>query len=355
MMSRTYILFIIILFANILRAQDVHFSQFNNSPLIVNPALTGLFFGDQRVNVNFKDQWRSIGKTYRTYAASYDQGILKNKMKGGYVGVGAQFYSDKAGDLNMGKTFFQLNASSILEMNRSQLLSVGIYTSYTQHSIDFTNSTWDQQYNGTNYNSNLPSNEGNLNTNSWGNVDVGIGVNWYYEQGTASMSSYDAFKINIGVSASHVNRSKLEYAISNTTVKETLDMKIIAHANSFIALKNTRTSFIPSFMFAIQGPSTEILSGLFYRLRLTEASKITGTIKEAAISLGGYYRFGDAIVPALEFEFDQYAIGISYDTNISSLTNSTNFKGGFEISIRFTNPSPFNYNRNSNNPMMRGK
>jgi len=353
MIIKKHIFILCIILSTLSYAQDVHFSQFNNAPLMLNPALTGLFFGDQRASINFKDQWRSIGKTYRTYSLSYDQGILKSKMKSGYLGIGAQLYSDKAGDLNMGKTFIQLNASSILELNRNQLLSIGVYTAYTQHSIDFTNSTWDQQYNGTNYNSNLPSNESALNTSSWANIDIGMGINWYYEQGTSTISSYDAFRMNLGVSASHVNRSKLKYTIVNSTLQEELDMKIMAHGNSFIGIGNTKSAIIPSFMFAMQGPSTEIITGLLYRIRLKQASQITGTIKETAILIGGYYRIGDAIIPTFEFEFDNFAVGVSYDTNISSLTRSTRFKGGFEISLRFSNPNPFSYSRGSSNPMMR--
>jgi len=347
------IFYTLIIITNLNYSQDVHFSQFDNTPLNLNPSLTGLFFGDQRANINFKDQWRSIGKTYRTYYVSYDQGILKNKIKNGYLGLGGIIYSDKAGDLNMGKTAAQLNLSSLIEVNRNQLFSAGIYLGYTQHSIDFTAGQWDEQFNGVNYNSALPSNESSLNYSSWGNFDIGAGLNWYYEFGESTISSYDAFKMNIGISASHLNKSKLKYTVGNSSTQETLDTKIIAHANSFIGIKNSKAAFIPSIMIAIQGPSTEIIGGLLYRVRLHQASKYTGFYKESAMYFGGYYRLSDAIVPTLGFEFDHFAVGISYDTNISQLTSSTNFNGGFELTLRFVNPNPFTYSKTSNKPMIR--
>ncbi|MFH1322164.1 MAG: type IX secretion system membrane protein PorP/SprF [Bacteroidota bacterium] len=38
-------------------SQDIHFSQFYQTPLIINPALTGSFNGQVRVLMNYKDQW----------------------------------------------------------------------------------------------------------------------------------------------------------------------------------------------------------------------------------------------------------------------------------------------------------
>ncbi len=36
-----------------------------------------------------------------------------------------------------------------------------------------------------------------------------------------------------------------------------------------------------------------------------------------------------------------YSAGVAYDVNVSSLSNVSKRKGGFEIFIRFTTPSPF--------------
>ncbi|MGN6166347.1 MAG: type IX secretion system membrane protein PorP/SprF, partial [Flavisolibacter sp.] len=40
--------------------QDLHFSQFFNSPLTTNPANTGFIpDGDFRLGINYRDQWSS--------------------------------------------------------------------------------------------------------------------------------------------------------------------------------------------------------------------------------------------------------------------------------------------------------
>ena len=45
------------------------------------------------------------------------------------------------------------------------------------------------------------------------------------------------------------------------------------------------------------------------------------------------------------FEIGNFALGISYDLNVSQLRASSNMRGGMEISLRFVNPNPFSYGK----------
>ena len=93
----------------------------------------------------------------------------------------------------------------------------------------------------------------------------------------------------------------------------------------------------------MQGSQKEITFGTMIKYKLKEESKYTGVIKSTVLSLGCFYRNRDAVIPYFLMEMDKYTIGISYDTNISSLTAATTGRGGFEISLRFGTPSPFLY------------
>ncbi|NDE62604.1 MAG: type IX secretion system membrane protein PorP/SprF, partial [Cyclobacteriaceae bacterium] len=55
------------------RAQDIHWSQFNDNPIFQNPANTGEFLGDTRFIGNFKDQWRSVSVPFQTFSVSVDR------------------------------------------------------------------------------------------------------------------------------------------------------------------------------------------------------------------------------------------------------------------------------------------
>src|SRR6187455_2755285 len=47
-------------------AQDIHFSQFFETPLWRNPSLAGIYNGDIRVQAVYRDQWNSVTNAYRT-------------------------------------------------------------------------------------------------------------------------------------------------------------------------------------------------------------------------------------------------------------------------------------------------
>ncbi len=62
---------------SVLQAQDIHFSQYNQAPLALNPALTGLNACDWRATLNYRNQWASVTIPYVTYAASLDLPLIK--------------------------------------------------------------------------------------------------------------------------------------------------------------------------------------------------------------------------------------------------------------------------------------
>ncbi len=64
-----------------LSGQDIHHSQFYTSPLNLNPGLTGVFNGDQRLSLNYRRQWfvEDIVR-YMTVAGSFDMKFYPTKQ-----------------------------------------------------------------------------------------------------------------------------------------------------------------------------------------------------------------------------------------------------------------------------------
>src|SRR4051812_33196126 len=88
---------LILLSTLLVQAQDPNFSQFFVSPLTLNPALTGKFDGVFRVGGNYRNQWPTISNAYITSTASFDAGILKNKIpEFDQFGVGVLALTDKS-------------------------------------------------------------------------------------------------------------------------------------------------------------------------------------------------------------------------------------------------------------------
>src|SRR3954464_2337653 len=98
-MRKLFCICIILTIAVVGRAQDPNFSQFFASPLTLNPALTGKFDGVYRVAGNYRNQWPTINNAFTTYTASFDAGILKNRIpEYDQFGIGLLGFADDAGN-----------------------------------------------------------------------------------------------------------------------------------------------------------------------------------------------------------------------------------------------------------------
>lgn len=318
-------------------AQDAQFSQYYNSPLTMNPSLTGAFNGENRLLVNYRSQWSSISTPYKTFAFSYDMGLRKKKGRTGFLGAGISFLSDRSGTSQLGLNQVNLSLAYHAHISDYNTVSAGIMGGFAQRSIDFSKLSWNSQYDGNNYDPNLPTDETGYSQNkSYG--DFGAGLQWTYTKGEMYATANNQLNINLGVAAFHVNQPNIAFF---STEKDQLPIKIVLHGNSQIGFSNSKFSIVPSFLYVQQGAQKDIIAGGLLRIRLQEESKYTGFIKGAALSFGSLYRVGDAFIPDLQLEFSNYAMGISYDVNTSGLKYASSGRGGLEISLRWINPNPF--------------
>ena len=86
-------------------AQDIHFSQFFEAPLLRNPSLAGLFEGDVRVQMVYRDQWNSFTNAYKSGSlnAEYKMPVGKGDD---FLTAGVQILYDKAGTAGLTTTDF---------------------------------------------------------------------------------------------------------------------------------------------------------------------------------------------------------------------------------------------------------
>ncbi len=319
-------------------AQDIHFSQFYMSPLTLNPACAGAF-KDVDATLNYRNQWGSVSSPYKTMEAAVDLRAFQKKWKSGFLGLGLNVYNDVAGDGNLTTTMVDLSLAGHVRIDNHQLLSAGVQGGFGQSSIQVSNLSWDNQWNGFEYNSQLPSGE-TFKNQSFLYPDVGAGVLYQYNKGEMYVSGNDNLQSDIGFSVSHINQPMQTFYASST---DQLYMKYTLHGNMTFGLKNTPLSLMPGFVFYRQGPTQEIMVGSLVKYTLKEDSKYTGYVKGASIALGAYYRWNDAVVISSLMEFANYAIGVSYDVNVSDLRTASNGLGGIELALRYVNPSNFLY------------
>ena len=329
-------------------SQDIHFSQYNFSPLTLNPALTSAY-KDIQATLHYKDQWNSMN-AYKTASATFEiklgqpnwvkvdrlTGAFKQKLAKG-LAFGLNAFSDKAGDGKMKQTQANLSIAYHARLNEHNTLSAGLMGGFGQRSIVPEGLRWNNQYASGSYDPTISSGE-NFSKQSFVYGDYNMGLLWSYGDASRYATANDQKHINAGISLGHLNSPGLSFV---STDAERLDWKWTAHANSLIGIKNSLYSVGPSILFMQQGPLREITFGALVKYKFKEESKYTGYVRGAAISAGCYYRNKDAVIPYLLLEVDAYSLGLSYDTNISGLKTATAGRGGFEITLRFNTPSSF--------------
>src|SRR6185437_5127355 len=111
--------------------QDHMYSQFFNSPLYLNPALTGQFQGDLRMNLIYRNQFTSVPGSLNYISASIDYNIPKF---GG--GVGLLFTRSGEGTAFLNTNNFS-GTYSYSVGSQDFVLSFGLQAGITNRSINF--------------------------------------------------------------------------------------------------------------------------------------------------------------------------------------------------------------------------
>lgn len=340
-MKRILIIALLALIVPQATAQDIHFSQYYNTPLIINPAFTGVFGGDQRAMLIYRNQWSSVATPYKTFGGSFDTRMFDKRNGNFSLGTGLGVYKDVAGDTDFGITNVVLSISGIIQINSKQHFTVGAQGGFEQRSISNTNLIWGSQYDGTGYNSNLSSQENTNYGQGINNGDINIGVGWIYSESQKTIVANDVFSLKLGATYQHLNKQQIDFG----STPDELYSKLAFHGESNISVSSSNVSFRPSYIYQKQGPSQEILVGSLIRYSFGHDSQYTGLMNQTALFIGVHARIGDALIPSVGYEIANWKITASYDANMSGLSTVSNGVGGFEISLIFVNPNPFTYGK----------
>lgn len=299
-------------------AQDLHFSQFFNSPLTTNPANTGFLpDADYRLAVHYRNQWSSImAVPYKTMSVSGDAQIFRDRIENGWMGAGLVVLSDVAGSgsLKSNKIYGSIAYHQML--GYSSLLSAGFNLGWANKRIDPSGLKFPDQFDGKFFDSKLPTTGIPLDNNV-SFFDMQVGMNYaYFPQ--------ENVYINAGYSLHHVNRPK-ETFFRDESVNGIIPMRHIAFVNALLKVADN-VIINPNAYFSMQAKSTEITAGMQANFNLSEAG-------EKQFVAGLYYRHKDAVIPMLGFEINNLKFTFSYDATISSLKNFNNYRGASEFTL----------------------
>lgn len=292
-------------------AQDLTFSQFYEAPLLRNPALAGIFTGDIRVKGNFRSQWGSISVPFKTGAFSAEYKMPLNNSIGDWVTLGLQATNDVAGDVKLKRTALL----PVLSFNKSLSQETDTYLS-----IAFMGGPVSTQFNPTE----IKMHDAQvLNSTGYTYMDFGAGI-------TYSSTMGDDIKYYLGAGMYHINNPKLNY-FSNNSEFSILGRKLVLNAG--ISAQTSDNNKIQGYAdYFKQDGNEQFLAGLLYGIELNRRYSDDRTL---AINFGSFFRWGDAIIPVVNFDIYDWSFGLSYDVNISRLSTYTQSRGGMELSATY--------------------
>lgn len=304
-------------------AQDIHLSQFFNTPLLQNPALAGVFTGDIRIQAVYRNQWQSTGFPYQTNAlsAEYKFGVGSGDD---FMTLGASTFYDQAGVMKL-KTLQvmpAINFHKSLSGNKNSYLSGGFMAGFVNRQFDGKNLTFDNQYTGGQYDPSAATGE-RFTGLSRGFFDAAVGLS--YNSDAGEKGSY-----YLGASLWHFNKPSYSFLSDNIQLAPKWQFQGGVRTWLNDALQLTLEG-----NYLMQDNYSETIGGARVQYFFDGEMITDAAISEFSVAGGLYVRLKDAIIPYVQVSYNHMDVGISYDVNTSPLKSASQGRGGFELSLTY--------------------
>ncbi len=308
-----------------LSGQDIHFTQFYEPQLTLNPSNTGRFIGDWRVNANFRNQWGSIVKPYVTSAVSFDYQL---QFLGQTVGLGGFYAFDQSADQTLYMNKLMLSAAWHKAIGYQQF-SLGSSIGFNKRSLNYSSLSFPGQFDNTigGFNTSFSSGE-SFAVNNSNYLDMNIGFNYKNRLN-------EKWIVEGGLSMFHFNWPSENFTSINTKVPP----RYVFSGGSNYNI-NAKSYITGHALYMYKKKASDLLLAAHYNYRLAPNKTNLSVLFAGLAYRGGVSRNIDAIAFIFGAETKNYRYGFAYDVNVSKLSTSTFYKGAFEISLTYIAPHP---------------
>ena len=317
-MNKTLPLLFVLLVAFNVQGQDIHYSQFYNTPMILNPSNAGKFAGLYRLGANYRDQWRSVTIPYQTSSVFGDLNIPLNRNKPrDRFGFGAAFVNDVAGDgkLHTTKAFVSVAYHKSFNKKNTVIGSVGYGISLVQKKVDFSKLIFDAQWDDDHFDLGIPQGEP-FSDDRLNYLDMQAGINLSFAIG-------DESKMYVSGAMMHLTTPQESFYDDDNEIAMRPVVQIGGLFSTYGSLM-----IEPHILYSSQRGAMEIIAGTNLLWRLNSGPEPTNKF-----IVGAWYRGVDALIGVVGVEFKSLTVMGSYDVNLSKLSPASNSQGGFEISL----------------------
>ncbi len=292
--------------------QDFNFSQFYNTPIIINPANTGRFDKDFRLGLIH----RSAFNTYTNSALMADLNFYNTPLKTDKMGAGLYVFNDRQGNGQIGTNGFLLSGATHYSLDELQKhrLSFGLQLGMAFSTLNLSDAKFASDFDQTTnqFSSNTDKSNQMTNTTQFKSA-FGLVYDLYFNK------SVDVF---LGFTAYNFLPSKQNYL---TTNKSSTPIKIGLQLGMNYKLSN-KIELSPTINFIQQASSKDLILGLNFSYYLINDPK---TNHKTAITLGAWHRLQDAMIAYIGLKYNNFQIGFSYDITVSSLASAKGITAEF--------------------------
>ncbi|MFT5601920.1 MAG: type IX secretion system PorP/SprF family membrane protein [Flavobacteriales bacterium] len=328
-----YIIAIVCLSSSLATAQaDKHSTLFYGNAAMFNPAAAGMTNGDLQLFSSYRNQWGSVSAApFKTMNFSVDGKTFNQSIKDGFVGMGLSYSNESAGDGKLVRSNINYSLNYAIEVERNLYVSFGVSAGLGQYKLGYDNFNWSTQWTGVDYDQSLYNFEP-FYESSTTVFDLGTGV-FVYGSVSPDVDLYG------GISINNILRPDVSFINADDRLYRSISLTF----HPEIRIPNTVIAINPKFFTFIQGPNREINAGAEFKYFLKESSHFTGYFDEMSLSLGTFYRMGDALLITTGFNMAGISFGAAYDLNTSALKAASNGMGGFEFYLRYNLGFSFRY------------
>ncbi len=313
-------------------AQDIHYSNFGYSPININPALTGVFPGDYRLNASYRNQWKGVPVSYSTFSVAADMrlGSSEKSLLDRRWSLGLLFNHDKAGWSQLNNSNVNLSGSYIAPLSQQDFLTAGVSTGFFQRRFSVSDLTWDDQYRFKQFDPNFTSADEEVFNRSKSFFQLATGLNYHHQK----PNTRNAFDLGLGI----YNLNRPSVSFKNDPLYK-LPVRYSVYAGTNIKISRLFDVLVEG-IGQWQGPHRELVGSIGGRLYIVD-----NMTKQIAVELGATLRGKDAWSPHVGLVYNRWKAAVNFDSNFSQFKTASNRLGGPEISVIyiFSKVPPGNY------------
>jgi type IX secretion system PorP/SprF family membrane protein len=306
-------LFLIVM--RMVNCQDPQFSQFYSNYLYLSPSFCGLT-AQNRIALNYRNQWPEIAHGYHTYSVSFDKYIEKFRS-----GLGVLVMQDEAGSGRLRSLTIGLQYSFDIKVTERWHFRPGMNFMYTERDINFGELLWSDQISAS---GNAPTSAELTPMNHIGDIDFS----------TSALAYSDRFWF--GYSIDHLLHPNQSFYFYEGDERNSGRVPI---KHSFFG----GTKFITNETLLRPIPTTLQLAFIYKQQKQFRQLDLGVYWYRSPFVLGFWYRgiplykevFNrDALTILIGIKMRQLSVGYSYDFTMSKLITRTG--GSHEISLAYT-------------------